>query len=121
MKETRNSISPLLSAVYYQDHKWLICGDLVLGFQGGHSKYPCFLCLWESLADDQHYVRQKWPLRQILKPDSHNVQSHLLVEPNKILLPSLHIKLGVMKNFVKVMDKESSRFAFLLEESKGHE
>ena len=28
MKETHNSMDHLLSAVYYQEHKWLICGDL---------------------------------------------------------------------------------------------
>ena len=38
-----------------------------------------------------------------------------LVKPNKILLPSLHIKLGVMKNFVKAMDREGSGFSFLQE------
>ena len=35
--------------------------------------------------------------------------SHPLIEPNKVL-SSLHIKLGVMKNFVKTI--EGSRFAF---------
>ena len=64
-------------------------------------------------ADDQHYIRQEWPLTEGLKPGSHNVQSHPLIEPNKILLPPLHIKLGVMKNFVKAMERESSSFAFL--------
>ena len=56
-----------------------------------------------------------WPLRHGLKPGSHNVHSHPLVELNKIVLPSLHIKLGVMKNFVKAMDREGSGFAFLQE------
>ena len=101
----------------YQEHKRLICGDLkmvglVLGLQGRYTKYPCFLCLWDSWADDQHYVRQEWPLRQGLKPSLHNIQSHPLIETNKILLPTLHIKLGIMKNFVKAMDKESNWFAF---------
>ena len=54
-----------------------------------------------------------WPLRQELKPGSHKVQSHPFVEPNKILLPSIHIKLRGMKNFVKAMNKEGSGFAFL--------
>ena len=110
----------LLSAANYQRHKWLICIDLkVVGLipehQGGYPKYPCFLCLLDSQADDLHYVRQKWLLRQGLKPGSHNVQSHPLVEPNKILLPPLHIKFGVMKNFVKAMEMEDSGFVFFPE------
>ena len=105
--------------VNYQEHNWLSCGDLVVrlvqDLQGGYKKYPCFMCLWDSRADDVHYVRQEWLLRQRLKPGSHIVHSHPLVEPNKILLPPLHIKLWVMKNFVKVMDREGSGFAFLQE------
>ena len=61
MKETHNSIDHLLSAVNYQECKWLICEDLkvvgqVLGLQGGYTKYLCFLCLSDSWVDNQHYV-----------------------------------------------------------------
>ena len=54
-----------------QEHKWLICGDLkvvglVLGIQGGYIKYPCLLCHWDSQADNQQYVRHKWPLKTLL-------------------------------------------------------
>ena len=117
MKETHNSMDHLLSAINYQEHK---CGDLkavelVIWFQNGCTKYPCFLCLGDSQADDQHYVRQEWPLRQGLRPRLHNIQFHFLVEPNKILVPSLHIKLGVMKNFMKAMDRKGCVFIFLQE------
>ena len=88
MKETHNSINHLLSAVNYQEHKWQICGDLkvvglVLGLQDIYTKYPCFLCLWDSQDDDQHYVRQEWPLRQGLKPGSHNFVSSLSLNQTK--------------------------------------
>ena len=86
---------------------------MVLGLQGGYTKYPCFLCMWDSRADKQHYVQHKWPARSTLEPGSHNVVSHSLVNPEKILLPPLHIKLGLMKNFVKALDKESRAFVFL--------
>ena len=110
----------LLSALNYQEHKWLISEDLkvvglVLELQGGYIKYPCFLCLWDNQANNEYYVRQEWPLRQGLKPGSHNVQSHPVIEPNKILFPPFHIKLGLMKNFVKAINREDSRFAFFQE------
>ena len=43
----------------YDDHKWVTCVDLkmvnfLLGQQGGYTKYPCFLCLWDSQAKDKH-------------------------------------------------------------------
>ena len=119
MKESHKSMELLLSALNYQEHKWLICRDLkivgiILGLQGGYTKYPCFLCLWDSRADDQHYVsRQEWSSRQGLKPGSHNALSHPLVEQSKILLSPLHIKLRLMKNFVKALDREERGLAFL--------
>ena len=48
-----------------------------------------------------------------LEPSSHKVQSRPLVDSQKILLSPLHIKLGLMKNFVKALDREGRGFAFL--------
>uniref|UniRef100_UPI00358E4839 uncharacterized protein n=1 Tax=Myxine glutinosa TaxID=7769 RepID=UPI00358E4839 len=118
MTENYSNMEHLLTALKYKDHNWMICRDLkvvsmVLGLQGGYTKYPCFLCLWDSRADKQHYVQRNWPERSGLEPGSHNVVSHALVNPQKILLPPLHIKLGLMKNFVKALNKEGRAFAFL--------
>jgi hypothetical protein len=119
MKENYENMAHLLSSINYKDHQWLICGDLkivglVLGLQSGYTKYPCFLCLWDSRAKEQHYVRHEWPPRTELNPGSHNVLFNNLVHPSKILLPPLHIKLGLMKNFVKAMDNEGKGFSFLV-------
>ena len=43
----------------------------------------------------------------------HNVKHVPLVEPRDVLLPPLHIKLGLMKNFVKAMDKEGEGSAYM--------
>jgi len=45
-------------------------------------------------------------------PVEKNVASPPLVLPEKILLPPLHIKLGLMKNFVKGMDKTGHGFEY---------
>jgi len=37
------------------------------------------------------------------------------VEPRKILLPSMHFKLGLMKSFVKAMNQEEAAFTYLRE------
>ena len=43
-----------------------------------------------------------------------NIQHIPLVNPDKVLMPPLHIKLGLMKNFVKAMAKQNSNgFEFL--------
>lgn len=120
MSESYSNMELLLRNLKYKDHNWMICGDLkvialVLGLQGGYTKFPCFLCLWDSRADKQHYIQRDWPARPHLKPGSHNVLSHALVNPQKILLPPLHIKLGLIKKFVKALDKKGRAVAFLKE------
>ena len=42
-----------------------------------------------------------------------NVENQPLVEPSKILLPSMHLQLGLMKNFVKAMNQEEAAFTYL--------
>ena len=41
-----------------------------------------------------------------------NVENQPLLEPSKILLPSMHLKLGVMKNFVKTINQEDAAFTY---------
>jgi len=46
-------------------------------------------------------------------PGEKNVISPPLVLPGKIFLPPLHIKLGLMKNFMKGMDKTGHGVEYL--------
>jgi len=50
--------------------------------------------------------------RKSLEPGIINVENQPLVEPSKILLPSMHLKLGLMKNFVKAMNQEEVAFTY---------
>lgn len=118
MKETYENLKELLRCINYDQHHWSICGDLkviaiLLGLQGGYTKYCCFICEWDSRAREMHYAKRDWPLRQSLQPGSKNVNHPALVDSNKIILPPLHIKLGLMKNFVKAMDKNKAGFKYL--------
>ena len=87
--------------------------DDLLGLQGGYTTYSCFLCLWDSRADDQHFKKSDWPIREKLNPGTHNVTNLPLVETNKILLPPLHIKLGLIKQFVKALDTKSEAYIYI--------
>jgi hypothetical protein len=44
-----------------------------------------------------------------------NVENQQLMEPSKIILPSMHLKVGLMKNFVKAMNHEEAAFAYIRE------
>ena len=81
--------------------------------QMGYTKHQCFLCHWDSRDDIHHYQRKEWPKRTEFIPGRFNVQHVPLVDPQKIYLPPLHIKLGLFKNFVKAMDPCGSGFCYL--------
>ena len=42
-----------------------------------------------------------------------NIIKETLVERSKIIFPPLHIKLGLMKQFVKALDKEGKCFQYI--------
>lgn len=74
---------------------------------------PCYICEWDSRETSQHYVRKNWPRRTTFRLGDKNVLNIPLVDPNNIILPPLHIKLGLMKQFVKALDKTGPAFGFL--------
>jgi len=74
---------------------------LLIGLQQGFTKYCCFICELDSRARSLHYARKNWPARKSMEPGILNVENQRLVEPSKILLPSMLLKLGLMKYFVK--------------------
>jgi hypothetical protein len=106
-----------MEAINYDKFKWQSCGDqkvaaLLRGLQQGFIKYCCFISKWDSRARSLHYSRKYWPARKSLEPGIMNLENQPLVEPNKILLPTMHLKLGVMKNFVKTMNQEEDAFTY---------
>ena len=53
---------------------------------------------------------REWPARDDLQPEAHNVKHNALVPVDKILLPPLHIKLGLIKQFVTALDRDGETF-----------
>ena len=86
-----------------------------MGLQQGFTKFPCYLCLWDSRNTNFHYNKRNWPPRSSYDIETHNVKHTLLVEPKKVLLPPLHIKLGLIKQFVKKLNPESDVFKHIQE------
>lgn len=118
MKESRESLESILSAIKYDKYKWQICGDLkvigfLIGMQSGYTKYMCFLCHWDSRARDKHYRIKTWPSRDTFEIGKANVFHTPLVDPKKVILPPLHIKLGLVKQFIKKLKHDSEPFLHL--------
>jgi len=107
-----------LGKIKYDEFKWKLCGDLkvvalLLGMQLRYTKYCCFLCEWDNRNKKNHYVNKLLPKRTSLMPGEKHLVNPPLVLPEKIFLPRLHIKMGLMKNFMKGMDKTGRGFEYL--------
>ena len=112
MRESFENMAFLLDHIKYLQFNWYICCDLkviglLMGLQSGNTKYCCFMCDWDSRARHLHYVEKNLNPRQNLVPGIKNVSQRPLVEPQKVILPPLHNKLGLIKNFVKGIVKHN--------------
>ncbi|XP_077974510.1 uncharacterized protein LOC144430449 [Styela clava] len=61
-------------------------------------------------ARTEHWIKKDWPVRSELIPGFLNVLAPPLVDRSKIVFPPLHIKLGIMKQFVKALEKDGDCF-----------
>ena len=85
-----------------------------MGMQQGYTKYGCFSCEWDSNDKANHYFCKEWPARLTyctfleskVFPMNH-------FEPSRCLPTTLHIKLGLMTIFVKVLERERNAFMYL--------
>jgi hypothetical protein len=84
-----------------------------MGFQGGFTKFPCYLRLWDSRDTKAHYYWRDWPQRTKFSVGKNIVKLEPLVNPWKLLMPPLHIKVRLMKQFGTALDKESAAFEYL--------
>ena len=64
--------------------------NFLLGQQGGYTKYPCFLCYWDSRAAAEHWVKNECPQGQSLASGDKNVINDPLVDRKKILSSLAH-------------------------------
>ena len=111
--ESYSDMKYLLHALCCNLHMRKICDDLkillmLLGLQERYEEYPSSVCLWDSIADDRHYLQKEWPARSTLKPATCNVKSSSLCDPKSILLPPLHVM-----HLVKALNKDNPSFKFL--------
>ena len=121
LKESYETMKILLTKLKYTDQAWKICVDIKVlnmlqGQQSGYTKFPCLLCEWDSRDRKNHWIKcDCWPTRESRMLGQKNIINPVLVESSKILLPPLHIKLGLMKQFVKALDKQGACFKYIAE------
>ena len=77
--------------------------SFLLRQQKGYIKFPCFLCMWDSRNRENHWTQKEWQKHDTLKAGMPNVIHEPIVSRDKIIFPLLHIKLGMMKQFVRAL------------------
>ena len=63
-KETYENVKTALNVLKYDQYNWKVIGDFkmkafLMGMQGGFTKYPCYLCLWDS-RDTKASIKSKY-------------------------------------------------------------
>jgi hypothetical protein len=67
----------------------------------------------------EHRARKDWPLREYMVVGGQNVINEPLVARDRIILPPLHIKLGLNKQFVKALNKEGLCIEYITHKLPG--
>ena len=87
--------------------------NIVCGLQLGFTKHSCFLCEWDSCARNLHYVKTDWPVCNAYSIGQENVIEKPIADTVKIILPPLHVRLGLAWNLLKALKKNKSGFCYL--------
>ena len=114
MKETYQTLNNILEKIKYKDHRWKICCDIKVvnilqGIisTGGFPKYFCFLCNWDSRYKGNHYKCHDWEARSPENKGKLRERNEPLIKNiDDILLPPLHIKLGIVGKFIETAVKD---------------
>ena len=112
-KKAYESIKVVLELISYNEHQWNICVDdkmvyFLLGQQSGYTKYPCFLCLWDSRARQEHWVQKGWPIREEIHVGDKNITNVPLEDRKNVVFPPLQIKLCFSSNLSKPCTKKET-------------
>ncbi|XP_058889662.1 uncharacterized protein LOC131739473 [Acipenser ruthenus] len=94
------------------------CKKTLEGWYRGEKRAMKFAIprIWREPTDHSSncYFCMVDPSKQTeLSVGRNNVKWEPLVDPRKVLMPPLHIRLGLMKQFVRALDKESAAFKYL--------
>lgn len=111
-EENTESIKRALRLLDYPAHKWKISTDLkivavLMGMKPGYCRMQCYMCKWEGRKDNLHWNftnGYEWPTRESYEINEHeSIVNEPLIDPKNIIIPPLHVKLGLVKNFIKAL------------------
>lgn len=104
-KEEYNNMKLLLEKINYAEYGWKVCSDLkmvaiLIGLKGGYPTNQCFLCEWEGRLTNLHYINHQFKSRLVFTVGKQSVNEKPLICSENVILPPLHLKLGLIQKFV---------------------
>ena len=86
-----------------------------MGLQGGFTKFPCYLCHWDSRGITAHYHRRIWPKRTEFFVGKSNIKWGPLIDPSKIHVIDATVahKIGPYQTICLIVRQEIRRFSIL--------
>lgn len=116
LPEKYESIEKILELINYNRYKWEVIVDfklinIISGLMGAASKYPCVHCLWDAkYKGPDKYTKTDWPKRhRNINERNNNAIRQPLVDSSKILMPPLHIKIGLVTQLFKKIYANNKR------------
>lgn len=120
LPEIYEAVQQVFELINYSKYQWKVSCDFKLiavisGMKPGFCKYQCYLCNFQPRLTQLHFTNHRWTSattentfigeRSIVKPP--------LVPPENIILPDLHIRLGICTQIIKAMDKKKNGYKYL--------
>lgn len=110
LKEEYHNMETLLQKINYAEFEWKVCCDLkmiaiLIGLKSGYPTNQCFLCEWEGRLIDLHYINHQFKSRIAFKLGEQSVIKKPLIRPEHVILPPLHLKLGLVQKFVCALEE----------------
>ena len=121
LKENYADCKLALQLINYGQHNWKVIADLKLlnllcGVGVCSTKNPCILCDWHGTnrgAKSHLNYHQNVTTRSHIQLGQVGVVNEPLINLEDVLLPPLHVKIGLIAQFLKSLDTEGPAFEFL--------
>ena len=117
LKETYENVKTVLNVLKYDQYNWEVIGNFKMiaflnGMQGVTRNIPATFVF--GIAEIPKPTNKSNYGQNLLleRKMSKNIP---LINPKKVLLPPFHIKLGLIKQFAKALDKDGAAFKSALE------
>ena len=70
--------------------------------------------MWNSRDREKHWTQKEWPIHETLDAVTPNIVHDPIVSREKVVFPPLHIKLGLIKQFMKALDSDGECFQHIV-------